>query len=162
MKNVYNTQVEKISDLESLVDTTVGISDWIQIEQKNIDTFAEATLDKQWIYTDEVAAEQYSPYGAPVAHGFLILSLIPKFTYESLHINDAEMAVNYGLDRVRFPHAVTVGAYIRGKVEIKEYRPLEGGAMIMALTTVEIKDQEKPACVAEFIFQVYNETLERE
>lgn len=156
MEKAFKTKVDKISDLTAYVGKVIGITDWIQIEQKNIDTFAEATLDRQWIYTDEVAAEEHSPYGTVVAQGFLILALMPKFAFEVLHIGDAEMGLNYGLDHVRFPQAVAVNSYIRGKVELTGYEIVDGGARIKAHVTTEIKDEEKPACVAEFIIQIYN------
>jgi len=156
MENAFKTKVEKVSDLAAYVGKAIGITDWIQIEQKNINAFAEATKDQQWIYTDEVAAQEHSPYGTIVAQGFLILSLIPKFAYEILHIDDAEMGLNYGIDRVRFPQAVPVNAYIRGKVDLTGYEIVDGGARIKVHVTTEIKDEDKPACVAEFIIQIYN------
>ena len=156
MEKAFKTKVDKVSDLTAYVGKTVGISEWIQIEQKNIDSFAAGTLDQQWIYTDPVAAANHSPYGTVVAQGFLILALIPKFAYETLHIEDAEMGLNYGLDRVRFPQAVPVDNYIRGKVDLVGYEIIDGGARIKLYITTEIKDEEKPACVAEFIIQLYN------
>jgi len=156
MEKAFNTKVKKVSDLTAYVGKTIGITEWLQIEQKNIDAFASGTLDQQWIYTDPVAAADHSPYGTIVAQGFLILSLIPKFTYEVLHIEDAEMGLNYGLDHVRFPHAVPVDSYIRGRVELTGYEIVDGGARIKVHVTTEIKDEEKPACVAEFIIQIYS------
>lgn len=156
MKKAFKTKVEKVSDLTAYVGKTVGITEWMQIEQKNIDSFAAGTLDQQWIYTDPVAAADHSPYGTVVAQGFLILALIPKFTYEALHIDDAEMGLNYGMDRVRFPQAVPVNSFIRGKVELIGYEVVDGGARIKVQVTTEIKGEDKPACVAEFIVQIYN------
>lgn len=152
----FVTKVDKLSDFSAYVGKRVGISEWIQIEQKNINTFAEATLDQQWIYTDEVAAEENSPYGTTVAQGFLILALIPKFTYETIQISDAEIGLNYGLDNVRFPNAVPVGSDIRGVVELVGFTAIDSGARFTTKVTIEIKGQERPACVAEFICQVYN------
>jgi len=156
MEKAFKTKVDTLSELAHHVGKTVGITEWIQIEQKNIDLFASATLDHQWIYTDTVAAENNSPYGATVAQGFLILSLIPKFAYEVLHIEDAEMGLNYGLDRVRFPQAVVADGKIRGKVDMIGYEIVDGGARIKVLVTMEIKDEERPACTAEFILEIYN------
>lgn len=156
MEKAFKTKVDQLSDLAQYVGKTIGITEWIQIEQKNINTFADATLDQQWIYTDAIAAEKHSPYGVPVAQGFLILALIPRVTYEVLHISDAEMGLNYGLDRVRFPQAVPVDGYIRGKVDLIGYEMIEGGARLKVHITMEIKNEEKPACVAEFLIQVYN------
>lgn len=156
MEKAFKTKVDKVSDLTAYVGKTVGITEWMQIEQKNIDAFAAGTLDQQWIYTDPVAAADHSPYGTVVAQGFLILSLIPKFAYETLHISDAEMGLNYGLDNVRFPQAVPVDSFIRGRVEMIGYEVIDGGARIKVHVTTEIKDEAKPACVAEFIIQIYN------
>lgn len=154
----FKTKVNQLSELAGYVGKTLGVTEWIKIEQKNIDTFSEAILDKQWIYTDTVAAE-HSPYGTTVTPGFQILSLIPKMTYEVLHIGDAEMAVNYGLDKVRFPSAVRVDTNIRGIVELKGFEVVEGGARFKVLVTVEIENQERPACIGEFIVQVFNESI---
>ena len=156
MEKAFKTKVDKVSELTAYVGKTVGISEWIQIEQKNIDSFAAGTLDHQWIYTDPLAAANHSPYGTVVVQGFLILALIPKFAYEILHIEDAEMGLNYGLDHVRFPQAVPVDSYIRGKVDLIGYEIIDGGARIKLHITTEIKDDDRPACVAEFIIQLYN------
>ena len=162
IKKSFRTKVENLLDLHSYVGKTVGVTEWIQMEQKNIDDFARATHDPQWIHTDPVAAEKFSPYGATIAHGFLVLSLIPKFTYYALHIEDAEMGINYGLDKVRFPHAVIVNSMIRGVVILKSYTEIDDGARFTVQTTIEIQECEKPACVAEFIVQVYNKQSELE
>lgn len=156
MKRTAFVKIDQLSDLADYIGETLGISKWIEIEQKNIDNFAKATLDQQWIYTDTDAAEQYSPYGATVAQSFLILALIPKFAYEVIKIKDAEIGLNYGLDKVRFPNAVKVGSKIRGIVDLIDFLPQDGGARFTTTITIEIKGEEKPACVAKFIVQIYN------
>ena len=98
--------VYMLADLTEMVGKEVGLSPFTIIDQERIDTFAKATEDFQWIHTDPVLAGEHSAYGSTIAHGFLILSLAPKFLYECFHVEDAVMAVNYGLDKIRFPHPV--------------------------------------------------------
>lgn len=152
----FKTSVNSISDLKAYIGKEVGLTEWIDVTQDNIDAFAKATHDFQWIHTDPVAAEEQSPYGKTIAHGFLSLSLIPKFTYECVHILNVSMGVNYGLDRVRFPHVLVVDSFIRGRVKLLGYEDTDDGARLKFLTSIEIKGQDKPACVAEFIAQLYS------
>jgi acyl dehydratase len=137
--------------LKEKVGQEIGVSKWLQIEQKNINAFAEATLDYQWIHTDPELAKLHSSYGTTVAHGFMILSLLPKFLYEVLHIDEAMMGVNYGLDKVRFPKQVPVDSYIRARVTLSSFESISDGAKMTFSLLIEIKDQEKPACIADFL-----------
>ncbi|MEM1322903.1 MAG: MaoC family dehydratase [Bacteroidota bacterium] len=151
----YKTHFDHLVDMEAHVGKELGLTDWVQIEQDRIDAFATATEDHQWIHTDPEMARQLSPYKTTVAHGFLVLSLASKFTYDTYEVKDVGMGLNYGLDRVRFPNATPVGALIRGRITLLDYLKIPGGARIKMKVVFELKGEEKPACVAEIIGQAY-------
>jgi len=156
MKNKpYSTTFKNISALKDYLRKEIGLTEWVLITQKRIDEFAATTEDFQWIHTDPEMSKKYSPYGTTVAHGFLVLSLASKFAYEAYQIEGIAMGVNYGLDRVRFPNATKVDSYIRGRLVLMDYKEIPNGARFKVNITFEIKGEEKPACVAEFIGQVY-------
>jgi acyl dehydratase len=153
----YSTQVERLADLKQWVGKELGLTDWIEITQEDIDTFARITDDEQWIHVDPVRAKAESPYGTTIAHGFMILSLVSKAAYETYSIGNLTMGINYGLDKVRFPNATPVGALLRARVSLMEFAAIgEDAARYKLKVYFEIKDQEKPACVAEFLAQAYS------
>ncbi|RII26415.1 MAG: enoyl-CoA hydratase [Geobacter sp.] len=143
------------------LDTEIHIGPWLAIDQERIDRFAVATGDVQWIHTDPERARRESPYRATIAHGFLTLSLLPYLT-ESNHPDffprnypGMRFRVNYGLNRLRFPAPVVVGSRIRARTLLLATERIEGGVQITCRITVEIEGQEKPACVAESLYRVY-------
>jgi acyl dehydratase len=139
----------------------IAIGDWLQIDQPRIDAFAAATGDTQWIHIDPVRAQQDSPYGTTVAHGFLTLSLLPLLTgsnspdYLRRHFPGMRLRVNYGLNRLRFPAPVKCGARIRARTVLKEAALLDTGLEVTYLFTVDIEGHAKPALVAEQVVRVY-------
>jgi acyl dehydratase len=137
-----------LHDLQALVGQEIGISDWIVVDQKRIDQFAEATGDHQWIHVDPVRAAD-GPFGKTIAHGFLTLSLVPEMFATAFGIDDVHMGVNYGLNRVRFTAPVPSGSRVRGHFVLKAYEPIEGGAQLAVEVRVELEGSSKPACVAE-------------
>ena len=141
----------QLAELEGLVGTELGVSDWRIVTQQQVDGFADATDDHQWIHVDPERAARESPYGATVAHGFLSLSLIVALVSEVVEVSDARIGINYGLDRVRFPAPVPVGSRIRGRVVLAGFETLEGGAQLRFAVTVEREGSEKPCVVAEWI-----------
>lgn len=147
-------QFARLSDLQPLVGEELGVSDWLTIDQRRIDLFAEATDDHQWIHVDPVRAAA-GPFGATVAHGFLTLSLLPPFFASGFAIDGIRMGINYGLNRVRFPAPVRVGSRLRARFKLLAYEPLEGGAQLTVQVTVEIEGSDKPACVAESVSRRY-------
>jgi acyl dehydratase len=151
----YATQFKHLSDLKEWVGKELGLSNWITITQERIDAFAAATEDQQWIHVDPEKSKLYSPYKTTVAHGFLVLSFASKFAYDCYSLDDVTMGVNYGLNKVRFPSATPSGALLRGRVSLLSYDEIPGGARYILKVVFEIKGQEKPACVAEFIAQAY-------
>ena len=145
---------EHLSDLQALVGEPVGVSDWITIDQRRIQLFADATGDHQWIHLDaERAAE--GPFGTTIAHGFLTLSLLPEMSASAFEVLDTRMGVNYGLGRVRFPAPVPSGSRLRGHFKLLEYAPLEGGAQLTVEVTMEREGSAKPVCVAESLARRY-------
>jgi acyl dehydratase len=137
-----------LHDLQAQVGQEIGISDWIVVDQKRIDQFAEATGDHQWIHVDPVRAAD-GPFGKTIAHGFLTLSLVPEMFATAFGIDDVHMGVNYGLNRVRFTAPVPSGSRVRGHFVLKAYEPIEGGAQLAVEVRVELEGSSKPACVAE-------------
>jgi acyl dehydratase len=139
-----------LAELQPLVGQEIGVSDWITVDQKRINLFADATGDHQWIHVDAARAAA-GPYGATVAHGFLTLSLLPEMSASAFEVRDARMGINYGLNRVRFPSPVPVGSRLRGRFRLLSYEPIEGGAQLVTEVTMEREDSTKPVCVAESI-----------
>jgi acyl dehydratase len=142
------TSFDKISELQALVGQEVGVSEWITITQEQINQFAQATGDHQWIHVDPERAKA-GPFGATVAHGFLTLSLLPQMGASAFTVKETRMGVNYGLNKVRFPAPVPVGSKLRGRFKLLEYIPLEGGAQMTLECTMEREGSDKPVCVAE-------------
>ena len=151
----YSTTIEYLSELKTYVGQELGLTDWMTITQEDINIFTKITHDEQWIHTDVERSKKESPYEQTIAQGFMILSLASKFSYECYKINDVVMGVNYGLNKVRFINAVKSGAQVRGRVVLQECVDTPGGAKYIVLITFELKGELKPACVAEFITQVY-------
>ena len=138
-------------ELKSKIGQEIGVSEWFEVTQERINDFAEATLDSQWIHVDEARAEVESPFGKTIAHGFLILSLIPKFLEETISFSNIKMGINYGLDKVRFTNPVPSGAKIRARITVVEVVDVQGGVKYKNKVLLEIEGVEKPACVAEMI-----------
>ncbi len=141
---------QKLADLQALIGTVLGSSEWLDIDQTRIDQFAAVTGDQQWIHIDPVRAAN-GPFGATVAHGFLTLSLLPVMGQSAFSIGDVRMSVNYGLNRVRFPAPVPVRSRLRGHFKLSSFEPIAGGAQIVTEVTVERDGHPKPVCVAESV-----------
>jgi len=141
---------EHLADLQPLVGEELGVSEWISVEQRRIDQFAEATGDHQWIHVDPVRAAA-GPFKTTVAHGFLTLSLLPEMSASAFEVRDTRMGVNYGLNRVRFPAPVPSGSRLRGRFKLLSYEPIEGGAQLTVEVTMECEGSPKPVCVAESV-----------
>ena len=143
-----------LADLAALAGHDIGTSDWLLIDQARINLFAEATGDHQWIHIDPARASA-GPFGAPIAHGFLTLSLLPVLFESAFAVADVRMGVNYGLNRVRFVSPVRVGSRVRGRFKLVSFEPLEGGAQLTVEATIELEGSVKPACVAETVSRRY-------
>jgi acyl dehydratase len=146
---------ETLSDLAAIVGQEVGVSDWITITQEQVNLFAQATGDHQWIHVD-VARATAGPFGAPIAHGFLTLSLLPKFFESTFAITQTGMGVNYGLNKVRFTSPVPVGSRLRSRMTLLKIEPIDNHGMQMTWNVaVEREGTAKPVCIAESISRRY-------
>lgn len=147
--------VETPDGLKEMVGREIGKSDWIAVTQERIDSFAEATEDRQWIHTDPDRSKKESPYGATIAHGFLTLSLISHLMQEAIRVRGVRLAVNYGLNRVRFPAPVREGSKIRGRFTLLSFKDLAEAHEAVFNCSVECEGSDKPCCVAEWIVRYY-------
>ena len=136
------------ADLKDSEGQEVGVSDWHEIPQSQIDLFAEATGDDQWIHVDPERSAA-GPYGATIAHGYLTLSLLAPLMKTTYRIEGAKMAVNYGLNKVRFAAPVRVGSRVRVRVSLTSVQPIPNGVQSVWSAIVELEGSEKPACIAE-------------
>ena len=143
-----------LADLPGMVGKHLGHSDWETIDQEKINRFADATGDHQWIHVDIERAKS-GPFATTIGHGYLTLSLASIFTFQILKVEGAKLAVNYGLNKVRFPAPVPPGSRVRMGGEIGAVEPVAGGLQVTLSCTFEIEDQSKPACVAEIVFRYY-------
>jgi acyl dehydratase len=142
--------------LQEFVGKEIGVTDWFRLTQERIEKFAQATEDRQWIHLDRARASKESPYGGTIAHGFLTLSLIARFVHEVMRMEGGlRLAVNYGLNRVRFPAAVPADSRIRARVGLLACKESSDSVEAMYSVAVEIEGAEKPGCVAEWIVRYY-------
>jgi acyl dehydratase len=139
-----------IADLEKAVGTHLGHSEWHTVDQDQIDAFAAATGDHQWIHVDPAKAAE-GPFGSTVAHGFLTLSLLPILTWQVYTVEGVKMIVNYGADKLRFPSPVPVGSRVRAGVELNAVTPIALGYQVALRVTIERDGGDKPACVADML-----------
>jgi acyl dehydratase len=149
-------QAMSVEELKGMVGKEIGVSQWLKIEQSRINAFAECTEDRQWIHVDEEKAKQ-GPFGKTIAHGYLTLSLLSWFSFQNqVFPAGIKMAVNYGLNKVRFLSPVPVGSRIRNRAVLKEVADKGAGRILMTTeNTVEIEGQEKPAMVAESLAMLF-------
>lgn len=143
------------NDLASLAGQEIGVSDWLTIDQDRVNKFADATGDHQWIHID-VERAKAGPFGGPIAHGFLTLSMLPRFYETAFDVVESRMGVNYGLNRVRFMSPVPVGGRLRGRMKLLSSEPIaDDGLQMVWETTIELEGSTKPACVAESVVRRY-------
>ena len=141
--------------MRSLVGQEVVVSDWVTIGQERVNQFADATDDHQWIHVDLARAKAESPFGGPIAHGFLTLSLLSSLFEKSIRMVDATMVINYGLNKVRFPAPVPVGSRVRARLTLANIDDLDDGAQLEWHVVVEREGGVKPVCVAELLLRRY-------
>ena len=149
------TTTTTMAEVSGLVGSELGSSDWHEVTQENVNLFADATGDHQWIHVDVDRAKAESPFGGPIAHGYLTLSLLIPMWSQVLTVTDAAMAVNYGLNKVRFPAPVPVGSRIRLIATLKEVEEIKGGVQMTVGAVIEREGAEKPVCIAEPVFRAY-------
>ncbi|MFB7460944.1 MULTISPECIES: MaoC family dehydratase [unclassified Streptomyces] len=141
-------------ELRAAVGEPLGYTDWLEIDQKRIDLFADATGDHQWIHVDPEKAAA-GPFGTTIAHGYLTLSLLPVFGPQLIEVRGVRMGVNYGTNKVRFPAPVPVGSRLRATAVITGVDEVPGGAQVTVAFTVEREGGDKPVCVAESVVRYY-------
>lgn len=147
--------VAAYADALGLAGTDLGASDWLEVTQERVNLFADAVDDQQWIHVDVERANAESPFGGPIAHGFLSLSLATKFWTELFELEGVTTKVNYGLDKVRFVSPVKVGARVRMSAVIAEVAEVKGGYQFTVDQTFEIEGAERPALVARGLYRFY-------
>ncbi len=141
--------------LHALTGVAAHVSEWVEVSQPHVQSFADATGDQQWIHTDVERARRESPFGGPIAHGFLTLSLVPALLERTVPMRQ-RMAVNYGLNRVRFTAPVPVGSKLRARFAVREVSDIgEGGVQVTWDVTLEREGSERAVCIAEFITRHY-------
>ena len=148
------TTVDGLDELKALVGTELGPSDWLEVTQDRVDNFADATGDHQWIHVDPARART-GPYGGTIAHGYLTLALVIPLWTEVLHIDGVTAAVNYGLNRLRFPSPVPVGSRVRLRARVVGAEDVPDGVQLTVQFTVERDGTEKPAAVGEALYRYY-------
>ena len=150
------TNGEKAYELmQAALGQPEGSGDWLEIDQARIDAFADVSGDHQFIHVDPEACRTMSPWGVPIAHGFLTLSLLPALIGQVYKVEGGKMGVNYGLNKVRFTSPVPVGSKVRGTVELVEVSDVSGGVQLVNKVTVEIEGSDRPALVAEWLTRQY-------
>jgi acyl dehydratase len=154
-EKIMTTRVNGLAEIAALAGRDLGHTDWLEITQDRVNLFAEATDDQQWIHVD-VERARSGPFGGPIAHGYLTLSLLIPLFGELLEIRGVRMSVNYGLEKVRFPSPVPVGAKIRMAATVVSVEGVAGNGLQMLLgCTVEVDGSDKPACVAQAVYRHY-------
>ena len=149
--------IKNPQSLKALVGGEIGVTEWFRVTQERIDQFAEATEDRQWIHLDRARASKESPYGATIAHGFLTLSLLSHLMKEAIQVQSGvRLAVNYGLNRVRFPAAVRADSRIRARIALLDLKELSDSVEATYSVTMESEGSAKPACVAEWVVRYYS------
>ncbi len=147
--------LQNLTELAALVGQEVAVSEWLTVTQEQVNLFAQATGDHQWIHVD-VERATAGPFGGPIAHGFLTLSLLPSFFASAMDIRNTGMGVNYGLNKVRFTSPVPVGSRLRGRMKLLACEPIDNSGLQMTwLVTVEREGSDKPVCIAESLTRRY-------
>lgn len=146
---------DSLDALRAKIGQEVAVGDWITVTQEQINLFADATGDHQWIHLDTQRAATESPYGTTIAHGFLTLSLLPRLMADAVQLPKAKMSVNYGLNRVRFAAPVPAGKRVRARITLLGIEDVKGGVQMNWKTQIEVEGNEKPACIAETLARHY-------
>ena len=150
------TRIVEFKDVKSLVGKELGVSEWHLVTQDEINKFADATHDHQWIHIDVERAKKESPFGGPVAHGYYTLSLAPHLMSQIWVVNGIKMGVNYGLNKLRFPSPVMIGKRVRARATLNNVEDVQGGIQVTVGIAFEVEGSDKPVCVAEGLFHYYN------
>ncbi len=145
--------LDGVQAFKQYIGKELGVSDWTLVTQENVNKFADATGDHQWIHVDVARAKKESPFGGPIAHGYLTLSMIAALLFGLYEVKKTKLVINYGLNKVRFPSPVAVGKKVRAKASVVEVKDIEGGVEVELAVTVEIEGGTKPACAAAVVYR---------
>ena len=148
------TIIEGIDGLKAKKGEHLGYSDWLEITQERVNEFAEATGDHQWIHVDPERAKA-GPFGGPIAHGYLTISLAPMLLPQVMRVEGIQMGVNYGINKLRFPSPVPVGSKLRVGASLADVEDIQGGAQVTVDLTFEVEGKDKPSCVAQAVYRYY-------
>jgi acyl dehydratase len=154
-ESLMATLVEGIDRFKELVGQHVGYSDYVTVTQEQVNLFADATGDHQWIHVDPERAKS-GPFGGPIAHGYLTLSLLPILVGQIVRVEGVTMGVNYGANKIRFPSPVPVGSEIRAGATVASVEDVTGGIQVALDVVIEVRDAAKPSCVAQIVTRYYN------
>lgn len=158
-KDLTMSQAQALQQLQARLGSEVHVSQWLQVTQDRVDAFAQATGDRQWIHVDRARAARESPYRGTIAHGYLTLSLYPMLrglVDEAAPLYPGVRSViNYGINKLRFPNAVKVGAKVRARCTLAAVEEVQGALQVTETCTIEIENEAKPACVAELVMRFY-------
>lgn len=149
------TELENPDALKDWVGKDLGASDWVEVTQDQINMFADATGDHQWIHVDVERAKKESPFGGPIAHGYWTVAIMADHMFQILNVKNTKLVVNYGLNKVRFPAPVPIGSKVRAKASVADVREVKGGIEAEFNVAIEVEGTEKPACVAAVIYRYY-------
>ena len=149
------TILQGIDGVKENAGRHLGYSDWLEITQDQVNLFADATGDHQWIHVDPERAAKESPFGGPIAHGYLTISLAPVLLTGIVRVEGLKFGVNYGINKLRFPAPVPVGGKLRAGATLAQVEDIPGGAQVTYDITFEVDGQEKPACVAQVVYRYY-------
>ena len=149
------TTTTTMAELDGLIGSELGTSDWYEVTQEHVNLFADATGDHQWIHVDVERATRESPFGGPIAHGYLTLSLLVPLFGQVLLVTDTVMGVNYGLNKVRFPSPVPVGSRVRLTATLANVEEITGGKQLTFSCVIEREGGDKPVCIAEPVYRYY-------
>lgn len=154
---------DSIQDLESCIGEEVGIGDWVTISQDRVNAFAECTNDHQWIHTDIERCKKESPFGAPIAHGFLTISMMPSLLLQMMELREKfEVIVNFKLNKVNFIAPVVVGSEVRARAKLLSVKEIKDGHQVTWKVTMEIKGHKNPAYIAETVYRYMNPSASAE
>lgn len=149
------TVIKGLDELKSMKGKELGVSDWHEVTQEAINTFADATHDFQWIHLDEERCKKESPWGQTIAHGYYTISLAPYLLGQIMTVEGVQMGINYGINKLRFPSAVKVGSRVRARATLVDVSDVGNGVQGNIQVTFEIENENKPACVAEVIYRYF-------
>ncbi len=149
------TVIKGLDNLKAMKGKELGVSEWHTVTQAEINKFAEATHDHQWIHIDIDRCKKESPWGQTIAHGYYTLSLAPYLLGQIMSVEGVQMGVNYGINKLRFPSAVKVGKKVRARAELSDVEDVANGVQGTIRVTFEIEGEDKPACVAEVIYRYF-------